>query len=339
MTDQTPAGEPAAALTAPPPLDLPAHLRAADPGSQRAAMRHLAGQAPWADLGWPALVEALMALGRADIPLSRLTEGHVDALRILAEAGVGPDPDALYGVWASRSGGTGLTARRVGHDGEGDDGDDGAWHLSGRLLFASGAGILDRALVTAWPDGDTHVALDTAVAGWPFDTGGWHTRAMEHSRSHRVDLDQEVDARQVGPDDFYLDRWGFFPGGVGVAAVWTGGAARVLDLLDAATGPGERPAAKALRWGRARTDLCAAVALVRQAGRALADRPAQPRDLATVCRAGVGAAVRRLLAQVRLIAGPAALAFDEDLSRAVDDLAMYVAQQSADGDAAHLGRR
>ena len=37
------------------------------------------------------------------------------------------------------------------------------------------------------------------------------------------------------------------------------------------------------------------------------------------------------------LAGPAGLAFDEDLTRAVDDLAMFVAQQNEDGDAQWLG--
>lgn len=309
-------------MTAPAPLDLPEQMREPAPQRQREAIAHLARQARWTELAWPELVEALMALGRADITLSRLTEGHIDALRILAEAGARPEPGALYGVWASRSGGSGFAARRAGD----------RWHLEGRLLFASGAGILDRAILTAWPDEDTHVLLDTEVRDWPFDTTDWRTRAMENSRSHRVELDQEVAARQVGEENFYLDRWGFFPGGVGVAAVWAGGAARVLDLLGAVEGD-----AKLARLGRARTELATSAALVRQAGAELQARPPEPRARATFARAGVAAAVRRLLEEVRTIAGPAGLAFREDLTRAVDDLTMYVSQQNADGDAHYLG--
>jgi len=43
--------------------------------------------------------------------LARLLEGHLDALAILDEAGREAVPGALYGVWASASGGTGLTLR------------------------------------------------------------------------------------------------------------------------------------------------------------------------------------------------------------------------------------
>lgn len=308
-------------------LPLSDNLRDPEPVVQRRAVRRLVDSTNWLGLRWPELVDAFMALGRADIPLARLTEGHVDALRILTEAAVEPVGDALYGVWASRSGGTGLTFDR---DGDG-------WRLDGRLLFASGAGLLDRALVTAWtPDGSTHVLLDCAVREWGFDTRDWRTRAMELSRSHRVELAQPVEAHRVGADNFYLDRWGFHPGGIGVAAVWTGGAARVLDLLGERAGSGDQRAA---RLGRARTELLTAVALVRQAAIAVQRRPVDPRPVATVCRAGVAAAVRRLLDEVRLLAGPAGLAFDEPLTRAVDDLAMFVAQQGVDSDARYLGGR
>lgn len=311
-------------LSAPLPLDLPDRLRDPAPEVQRAAIAHLAGAADWIALDWPELLEELMALGRADIPLSRLVEGHIDALRILAEADAAPAPGALYGVWASRSGDTGLTGRW-----EEDD-----WRLSGRLMFTSGAQVIDRTLVTVATGPGNGVLLDADVTDWRFDTGAWRTRAMEHSRSHRVDLDGPVTAHRVGPDNFYLDRWGFFPGGVGVAAVWVGAAARLLDLLGS---PPEGVPAKHLRWGRARADLAGAVATVRQAGLALHQRPERPRRIATTCRAVVGAAVRRVLDETRTIAGPAGLAFDEPLTRAVDDLAMYVAQQSPDGDALFLG--
>lgn len=41
--------------------------------------------------------------------------------------------------------------------------------------------------------------------------------------------------------------------------------------------------------------------------------------------------------RVRILAGPAGLAFDEPLTRAIDDLAMFVAQQGVDSDAHYLG--
>ena len=55
------------------------------------------------------LVAQLFDVGSVDLTLARLVEGHADAVRILGEAGCAARP-GLYGVWASRSAGTGLAA-------------------------------------------------------------------------------------------------------------------------------------------------------------------------------------------------------------------------------------
>jgi alkylation response protein AidB-like acyl-CoA dehydrogenase len=323
-------------LTAPlpDPLVLPAGHDREDgrPEPLAAAVRHLAGQRDWGRLAWPELVVALEALGRTDIPLSRLTEGHVDALRIHAEAGTEPRPGCLYGVWASRSRGTGVRAQRT----------SAGWHLEGTLRFASGAGLLDRALVPVWLDDERSVTLDVDVKGWPVDDSAWQTSAMRLSHSHTIHLDHDVadtGLEQVGEVGFYLGRAGFFPGGIGVAAVWVGGAARVVDLVWGHVGAGASPTPAAqLRLGHLRTELVAAASTVAAAAGVLAsgDVP-QPQALAAETRAVVGAAVRRLLDQARAIAGPAGLAFDGPLTRAIDDLDLYVRQQSTDGDALFLG--
>jgi len=311
-----------------------------DDESLRRAITALVNGTPWADLSWSALVEELVAIGRTDIGLGRLAEGHIDAARTLAQAGASPEAGALYGVWASRSGATGVRAVATGRE----------VTVDGTLKFASGAGLLDRALVPVWT-GDHHQLADLAVRDLPVDATAWQTSAMTVSRSHSVDpaglrLTPEM---IIGAEDFYLDRLGFFPGGVGVAAVWTGGLARVVDLLLDWLDPRSSPALE-LRLGALRTSLVAAVAVVRQGGRRLdelltpdatARQPVERatlHQLATEVRAVVGTAVRTGLNQVREVAGPAGLAFATDLTHAVDDLDLYVRQQNADADAALLGR-
>lgn len=319
----------------PDPCALPADYDRHHPSTQstRETMARLAGEADWAKLPWPELLDALAALGRADIPLARLTEGHVDAVRILAEAGRTPEKGALYAVWASRSQRTGLTASRA----------HGGWDISGTLRFASGAGIVDRALIPVWTSPDEHLLLDVDVREWVADGSAWQTRAMEVSRSHTYVISGELveTAAQVGEPGFYLGRRSFFLGGIGVAAVWTGGAARLLDLaLDYGSGA-PRSASRSMRLGQVRTDLAAAQAIVAVAGlsltssapRALGD----PRALATLARTGVSAAVERVLGHVRRLAGPAGLAYATDLTRAVDDLDLYVRQLNPDSDAEYLG--
>lgn len=149
-----------------------------DPGVDelRAAIDHLAGMADWAGLGWSELVESLVHLGATDIPLGRLVEGHVDAVRILSQAGAEPRPGCRYGVWASRSAGTGVAAV-VDHD---------SLTLDGTIRFASGAGVIDRALVPVWPDTDTHLLVDLDVRELPVDRSHWHTAAMRVSQTHTV---------------------------------------------------------------------------------------------------------------------------------------------------------
>ncbi|WP_168582999.1 PIG-L family deacetylase [Gephyromycinifex aptenodytis] len=328
----------------PPPFDLPQDYPRHDPDPAQTAdaMRHLDASLPWAELDWPHLVTGLIALGRTDIPLARLVEGHIDALRILAQAGAQPPVAALYGVWASRSHATGLRATSA----------DNGWQIEGTLRFASGAGVLDRALVPVWTGAETHVLLDLAVAAWPVDTSQWRTSAMAVSRSHTIELEglHAAESARIGADNWYLQRPGFFPGGVGVAAVWAGGGARILDLVHEAVASAPPAPSRALRLGHMRTELAAAMSLVRlgadQLEALLSSEDSDIddaaishlRDVCTEVRAGVAAAVLRLCEHARRIVGPAGLAYDEDLTRGLHDLELYVRQQNADADATYLGR-
>jgi len=224
--------------------------------------------------------------------------------------------------------------------------------LDGTIRFASGAGIIDRALVPVWCDDGCHLLVDLDATTLPIDQTAWMTGAMQVSQSHSVAVEARrvPAADQVGADNFYLSRPQFFPGGVGVAAVWVGNAGRVADTLRAWLGAGPYGDPKDLRLGRIRTELGVGAALVRSAGARLDDllplgasvdaSAAEQRlmhEVATEVRAGVGDAVGRLLGEVRRVAGPAGLAYDAALTHAVDDLALYVLQQSADGDQALLG--
>lgn len=280
-----------------------------------------------------------MRVGRTDIPLGRLVEGHVDALRILAQAGSDPRPGVRYGVWASRSAGTGVAAVSDGEE----------VRLDETIRFAPGAGVLDRALVPVWLDQQTHLLVDLDVAGLPVDRTDWQTSAMRVSQTHTVRVESvTVPYRDVvGGPGFYLGRPGLPPGGVGVAAVWAGGLARVLDVC--VTMLTDRPVSpvQEARLGRAQLHLVAALTSVRAAGHWLdkllgGERPDStlPSALATGCgeaRAVVADAVVSALAEVRALAGPVGLAFDPDLGHALDDLGLYVAQLNLDAEAARLG--
>ncbi len=309
----------------------------------RSELARLAETQAWKELSWPQLLDALIAAGRTDVALARLLEGHVDALRILAQAGTEPAPGALYGVWASRSERTGVRATPAGAQSI----------LDGTIRFASGSGVIDRALVPVWLDSERHqlielrlpepAALDSLgePATLTLDTGSWATSAMEVARSHTWTFSGHPipTSGAIGAVNFYLSRPEFFPGGVGVAACWLGGAARVADLAVARL---SQPLSAALqhRCGLVRAALAGGAAMLDAAGRRLADEEVEHgdgRQLATEARSVVAAAVHTVLDEVHRIAGPAGLAYDRALSRAVHDLRLYVLQSNADADAAYLG--
>jgi hypothetical protein len=82
--------------------------------------------------------QRLMEIGREDLTLARLAEAHWDAVAILAEAGRRPQPGKLYGVWASEKPGEALELRSSAS----------GMTVRGSKMFCSGAGLVDRALVT-----------------------------------------------------------------------------------------------------------------------------------------------------------------------------------------------
>jgi hypothetical protein len=324
---------------APPPHPIPDHYRRRDPAceDQRALLFSLTASADWASLTWPDLVEELFALGRTDVPTARLAEGHIDACRILAQAGRRPAIGSLYGVWASHSRGTGLTGRR----------DADIVRLDGEIRFASGAGVIDRALVPVLVDGDDCL-FDIDTKELHVDSSVWETTAMAASRTFTVTaLDLSVDhGQQIDQPGFYLGRPGFFPGGVGVAAVWAGGAARVVDLCCAYVATAPPSPARDARLGRMRTDLAAAYSVIRQAALLLSTlqgdvdvRAEDWRGIATETRAVTADAITRLIAEARVVVGAAGLAFDGQIASAIDDVALYVMQRSPDFDAGWLGEQ
>ncbi|MBW8482434.1 acyl-CoA dehydrogenase [Actinomadura parmotrematis] len=256
---------------------------------------------------------ALLAdLGGEDLALARLCEGHFDALAILAElGGPEPPPGSLWAVWAAAPGATRVEGGR----------------MHGVKPYCSGAAVCTHALVTAGPD------LYVVRGGKPVP-GTWPATGMAASDSRDVRFDG-APAERLGP---YVDRPGFHHGGVGVAAVWYGGARAVARRMIGVTDP------------HARAHLGAADVALR-AARAALDGAADEID-ADPLDHGKGGALRalRVRAQVAdaaslaldrtgraLGAGP--LSHDAEHGRRAADLAVYIRQHHAERDLAALGER
>jgi hypothetical protein len=278
---------------------------------------------------------ALADLAGEDLSLARLSEGHVDALAILAElgpAGSGTGPPVAgsrWGVWAAQPPGPGLTASPAA----------GGWRLDGIKRYCSGAHACTHALVTATaPDGNRLFAV--ATAGLAPVAGTWPATGMAASDTLDVEFTDVLGDPVGGPGD-YTGRPGFAHGGAGVAACWYGGARGVgQTLLTAAAKRDVGPHALAHLGA-----VDVALHTARDAlARAAAEIDADPADRehggwrrALRVRALVEATATEVMERVGRALGAGPLCHDEAHARRVADLTVYLRQHHAEGDLAELG--
>ena len=171
------------------------------------------------------LFRALAAVGRGDLSVGRIFEGHVNALFLIRMFGR-PEQrahyqtlaagGAMFGVWNTDVPGSAVALA------------DG--HLCGKKNFASGADGLSFALITATMQRGRQMAV-VAVSGRPIERDWWQPLGMRASGSHIVDF-AGVPVSPVGllggPDDYLREPW-FTAGAVRFAAVHVGGMHAVLD--------------------------------------------------------------------------------------------------------------
>ncbi|MBO2463660.1 acyl-CoA dehydrogenase [Actinomadura violacea] len=252
----------------------------------------------------------LADLAGEDLSLARLCEGHFDALAILDElGGPRPEPGSLWGVWAAKPGALELSGGRV----------------TGVKPYCSGAALCTDVLVTVGPE------LYAAKPGEPVP-GTWPATGMAASDSRDVRFDA-VPVRHVGP---YVDRPGFHHGGVGVAAVWYGGARAIARRMVGT----EDPHALA-HLGAADIALRSARTALEEAAAQIDDDPFDRKGEAAAralrVRALVAGAAADVLDRTGRALGAGPLSHDEEHGRRVADLTVYLRQHHAERDLAALG--
>ena len=176
------------------------------------------------------LLRRLYAAGRFDLALGRLFEGHIDALQIIHRYGEADAAKRLhdaarrgarFGVWNAPLAGEALRL------------DDG--RLDGGKAFASGAGLITHALVTAdVADGPGKQLLVVDLAHTPpdIDTRWWQVLGMQRSHTHLVRWRNAAltanDMRIGKLGDYEREPW-LSAGALRFVAVHAGGIAGLFD--------------------------------------------------------------------------------------------------------------
>lgn len=292
-----------------------------------------------------ALMAVLAAVGRGDLALGRLYEGHVNAVALVVRYGSRANLELLLaearagrisGVWMAGA------PLRLSATNEGSV-------LHGRKILCSGCGLIRRPLVAAdGPEGS--VMLLPLVDGSRTDLAGWTVRGMRASATGDVDLE----AITIAPDEIvgqpgdYL-RSPFFRGGAWrVLAVQLGGVEAVMDCYarQLRDGPHRDHPVQLARYGEA---LIAAetarlwVAGVAVSAEAPHGEPAAVDAAVDLARNAFEASALKVIGCAEKAIGLKAFQRTNPLERIVRDLQTYLRQPALDASllsaaAFHLGR-
>jgi alkylation response protein AidB-like acyl-CoA dehydrogenase len=279
------------------------------------------------------MLALLATLGGASLPLARIYEGHVNAIKLVLRHG---DQDQQERVCAAVAAGAVLGVWGAERDRPVTIDADGL--LAGVKTFASGLGDVTLAIVTARvPDGLQMVTID-ATEATRGEISAWDVDGMVGSRSGQFNCTGlpagpaerlgAVDALFIEPD---------FNGGVWRLCACYAGAMERLARLTArqigATGTRSDPLA-AHRLGHLAMEAMGAALWARSACIAVETTAGPQADaVATtlVAREAIEQAATRLLALVERVNGTAMHRRGSEIGRLSRDLRLYLRQADLDG--------
>jgi alkylation response protein AidB-like acyl-CoA dehydrogenase len=180
------------------------------------------------------LLRTLQHVGRGNLAVGRVYEGHINALLLIQQLGSATQvaryaADAragrLFGVWNTEIPADGVHLELL---------PTGRYRLRGAKTFASGAGHLARPLITgALPNGQGWQMFVLPADRQPplLDRSFWRPLGMRATASFRADLT----GLEIGPEDLvgapndYYRQPAFSGGAIRFAAVQLGGAEAVFE--------------------------------------------------------------------------------------------------------------
>ena len=180
------------------------------------------------------LLRVLQHIGRGNLAVGRVYEGHLNALLLIQQLGTAAQvgryaADAragrLFGVWNTENPAEGVRLEAL---------PNGRYRLHGAKTFASGAGQLARPLITgALPEGQGWQLFVLPADRQPpaLDRSFWQPLGMRATASFRADLTGlEIGPEDlIGPPNAYYQQPAFSGGAIRFAAVQLGGAEAVFD--------------------------------------------------------------------------------------------------------------
>jgi alkylation response protein AidB-like acyl-CoA dehydrogenase len=187
--------------------------------------------------GTASLLGLLAEIGRGNLSLGRIYEGHINALHLIATygtrsqiedaAGDARDGRLLFGIW-NTEGADGVNIEPVG---------GGRYRLHGAKTFGSGTGVVARAIVPGrLPDGGWQMCLiPMDRVSIRTDPSWWRPMGMYGSASFKVDFTgvEIGEAQVIGePGDYQCQPW-LSAGAIRFAAVQLGGAEALFDVARA----------------------------------------------------------------------------------------------------------
>ncbi len=273
--------------------------------------------------------QRLADVGGHDLGLCKLFEGHTDALAIIEQLGGSPTPGSTWGMWAAEPPQARVNVRPAGH----------MVTLHGRKAWCSGAAVLSHALLTAWDADDQQqlVAVALDQPGVTVTEQGWQAVGMAATGSVEVLFDG-AEAQAIGNPGDYLQRPGFWQGGIGIAACWYGAARQIAEALRAQCAQRPEPHALA-HLGAVDSALQAAADVLRFSALHIDAHPEDNAELlARRARAVVEQSAEQVLREVGRALGAGPFCKDRHFARLSADLPVFLRQSHAERDLAALGQ-
>jgi hypothetical protein len=273
--------------------------------------------------------QRLADVGGHDLGLCKLFEGHTDALAIIEQLGGSPTPGSTWGMWAAEPPQARVTVSPAGH----------MVALHGRKAWCSGAAVLSHALLTAWDADDQQqlVAVALDQPGVTVTEQGWQAVGMAATGSVEVLFDG-AEAQAIGNPGDYLQRPGFWQGGIGIAACWYGAARQIAEALRAQCGLRPEPHALA-HLGAVDSALQAAADVLRFSALHIDAHPEDHAELlARRARAVVEQSAEQVMREVGRALGAGPFCKDRHFARLSADLPVFLRQSHAERDLAALGQ-